>query len=249
VPVRPGPVGAATEHEIDAFYFGLSGDGHIGRVNLTHEYFFVTGDDSLNPLAQREVDIEAHMFFVEVSFDVDWWRPRASFLWASGDDDPLDGTGKGFDSILDNPNVAGGASSFWNRQSIRLLGTNLVQRLSPYPSLRTAKAEGEANFVNPGLLLWNVGADAELTQEVRAFLNVSYLRFQETGSLEPFVNQTVDHEIGWEIAISAVYRPNVTNNIQVAGGFGVFFPGDGFQDLYESDETLFSAFLQLILVY
>lgn len=249
VPVRPGPVGAAAEHEIDAFYFGLSGDGHIGRVNLTHEYFFVTGEDSGNPLAQREIDVEAHMFFLELSFDVDWWRPRASFLWASGDDDPLDGTGKGFDSILDNPNVAGGAGSFWGRQSLRLLGTNLVQRLSFYPNLRTAKAEGEANFVNPGLLLWNVGADAELMQELRASLNVSYMRFQETGSLEPFVNQAIDHEIGFEIALSAVYRPNLTNNIQVAGGVGIFFPGAGFEDLYESDDTLFSAFLQLILVY
>lgn len=249
VPVRPGPVGAAAGHEIDAFYFGLSGDGHIGRLNLTHEYFFVTGEDSLNPLAQREVDIEAHLFFVEISFDVDWWRPRASFLWASGDDDPLDGTGKGFDSILDNPNVAGGAGSFWGRQSLRLLGTNLVQRLSFYPNLRTAKAEGEANFVNPGLLLWNVGADTELLQELRASLNVSYLRFQETGSLEPFVNQAIGHEIGWEIALSAVYRPNLTNNIQVAGGVAVFLPGQGFEDLYESDETLFSAFLQLTLVY
>ncbi|NUN53740.1 MAG: hypothetical protein HUU06_13285, partial [Planctomycetaceae bacterium] len=94
------------------------------------------------------------------------WLSRAATLavlaaaaWTcsplGGDDDPLDGTGKGFDSILDNPNVAGGAGSFWGRQSLRLLGTNLVQRLSFYPNLRTAKAEGEANFVNPGLLLWN----------------------------------------------------------------------------------------------
>jgi len=249
VPVRPGPVGAATDHQIDAVYFGISGDGHIGRVNLTHEYFFVTGQDSYNPLAQQKVDLEAQMFFLEVSFDVDWWRPRASFLWASGDDDPLDGHGRGFDSILDNPNVAGGASSFWSRQSIRLLGTNLVQRFSLYPNLRTSKFEGEANFVNPGLLLWNVGADLDLTQEVRAFVNLSYLRFAETGSLEPFVNQTIDHEIGWEVTLSAVYRPNLTNNIQLAGGIGIFFPGDGFRDLYESDRTLFSAFLQLILVY
>ena len=86
-------------------------------------------------------------------------------------------------------------------------------------------------------------------QELRASINVSYLRFQETGSLEPFVNQAIDHEIGFEIALSAVYRPNLTNNIQVAGGVGIFFPGAGFEDLYESDETLFSAFVQLILAY
>ena len=111
------------------------------------------------------------MFFVELSMDVDWWRPRASFLWASGDDDPFDGSAKGFDSILDAPNVAGGAAGFWNREAIRLLGANLVQRFSLYPNLRTAKGEGEANFVNPGLLLWSLGADADLTQEVRALVD------------------------------------------------------------------------------
>jgi hypothetical protein len=249
VPVRPGIVGAAEPHDLDVFYMGFSGDGHIGRVNLTHEYFFAFGEDSLNPLAQREVDVEAHMAFVELSFDVDWWRPRASFLWASGDDDPGDGTAKGFDSILDNPNVAGGQGSFWVRQSLRLLGVNLVQRFSPYPSLRTAKAEGQANHVNPGLLLWTLGADAELTQEVRASLNVSYLRFSETGALEPFVNQPIDAEIGWEVSLAALYRPNLTNNVQLAGGLGVFFPGRGFADLYESRSTLYSLFFQLTLVY
>ncbi len=249
VPVRPGPIGAATPHDLDVYYLGLSGDGHIGRINLTHEYFFAFGEDSMNPLAQQEVDIEAQMFFVELSMDIDWWRPRASFLWASGDDDPLDGTAKGFDSILDTPNLAGGASSFWIREAIRLLNVNLVQRFSVYPDLRPAKAEGEANFVNPGLLLWNVGADAELTQEVRGLFNVSYLRFSETGSLEPFVNQSIDHEIGWEVTLTALYRPNLTNNIQFIAGASVFLPGDGFSDLYESDDPLYSLFFQMILVY
>jgi hypothetical protein len=249
VPVRPGPIGAAANHKVDAYYFGLSGDGHIGRVNITNEYFYVTGRDSLNPLAQQDVDIEGHMFFVELSVDIDWWRPRASFLFASGDDDPLDDTAKGFDSILDAPNVAGGASSFWIREAIRLLNVNLVQRFSVYPDLSPAKAEGEANFVNPGLLLWNVGVDAELTQEVRGLLNVSYLRFAETGALEPFVGQTIDAEIGWEATLTALYRPNLTNNVQLIGGLSVFLPGEGFEELYESNDPLYSLFLQLILVY
>lgn len=249
VPVRPGIVGDATDHQLDVYYVGLSGDGHIGRMNLTHEYFFAFGKDSMNPLAQQQEDIEAQMAFLELSVDVDWWRPRASFLWASGDDDPFDGKAKGFDSILDNPNIAGAVSSYWIRQAIRLLNVNLVQRFSPYPDLRPAKAEGEANFVNPGLLLWNLGVDAEVTQEIRASANVSYLRFSETGSLEPFVNQDISNEIGWELTLSALYRPNLTNNVQLAGGVGILFPGDGFADLYGTRETLYSAFLQLILVY
>jgi hypothetical protein len=51
------------------------------------------------------------------------------------------------------------------------------------------------------------------------------------------------------VTLTAVYRPNLTNNIQLAGGLGIFFPGSGFEDLYEKSGTLYSAFLQLILVY
>ena len=99
----------------------------------------------------------------------------------------------------------------------------LVHRLSPFPSLRSSKLEGQANFVNPGVLFWTVGVDAELND--------------------------IDGEIGWEANVGLIYRPKLTNNIQVASGLAVFFPGGGFTDIYESDDELFSAFVQLTLVY
>ena len=37
---------------------------------------------------------------------------------------------EGFDTILDQPNFAGGPFSFWNRQQLPLFGVNLNQRLS-----------------------------------------------------------------------------------------------------------------------
>jgi hypothetical protein len=173
-----------------------------------------------------------------------------SVLFASGDDDPTDGTAEGFDSILDNPNFAGGTSSYWIRQSVRLLGVGLVHRLSAFPTLRSSKLEGQANFVNPGIWFWTAGVDAEVAAEVRASLNLSYLRFAETAVLEPFLNQNdVDKEIGWEVTLNALYRPKLTNNVQLLGGLSVLFPGAGFQDIYESGDPLFSAFLQVTLVY
>lgn len=250
VPVRPPLLGDADPHAIDAVYLGLSGDGHIGPINLTHEAFLVVGSDSRNPLAGRPVDIFAQMLFVEVSLDRDWLRPRLSLLWASGDDDPLDGTARGFDSILDNPNVAGGGSSFWIRQGLRLLGVGLVHRFSAYPTLRSSKTEGQANFVNPGLLLLNAGLDADLTAEFRASLNLTHLRFAAPGALEPFLHQEdIDGEIGTEVTLSGFWRPLLTNNLQCAFGLSCFFPGAGFRDIYESGETLFSAFFQFTAVY
>ena len=250
VPVRPPILGDADPHRLDVFYLGFAGDGHIGRINVTHEYFFAFGEDSRNPLAGRGVDIAAHMLFVELSIDYDWIRPRISFLWASGDDDATDGTARGFDAILDNPTFAGGVNSYWIRQNLRVLGVGLVHRLSAFPTLRSSKLEGQANFVNPGIFFWTAGVDAELTAEVRASLNVSYLRFAETGALQPFLNQNdIGSEIGWEATVSATYRPNLTNNIQLTGGLSFFFPGDGFSDIYESSDVLYSGFLQVTVTY
>ncbi|NJN14732.1 MAG: hypothetical protein HC813_03745 [Planctomycetes bacterium] len=79
---------------------------------------------------------------------------------------------------------------------------------------------------------------------------MSYLRFARTGSLEPFLNQNdVDEEIGFEVTLAAQWRPNLTNNFQVAGGLSVLFPGRGFGDLYESRDPLYSLFLQLTVTY
>jgi hypothetical protein len=250
VPVRPAVIGDADPHRLDIVYFGFAGDGHFGRLNVTHEYFLAVGQDSDNPVAGRAVDVFAHLAFVELSMDFDWYRPRLSLLWTSGDDDPTDGTARGFDGILDNPNFAGGANSYWIRQGLRILGVGLNQRLSAYPSLRSSKLEGQANFVNPGLWMATAGVDAEVTAELRASLNVSYLRFAETGVLEPFLNQNdVDGEIGWEFVLSGQWRPKLTNNIQIAGGLSVLLPGAGFADLYESRDLVYSAFLQITLVY
>ena len=70
------------------------------------------------------------------------------------------------------------------------------------------------------------------------------------GSLEPFLNQgSISEEIGLEATLSAVWRPNLTNNVQVAGGLSLFLPGSGFEDLYEKDDALYSLFVQLTLTY
>jgi len=250
VPVRPPILGDAREHDLDAVYFGWAGDGHVGRLNVTHELFVAVGRDDHNPLAERPVDLFAQMFFLEASVDFDWLRVRGSFLWASGDGDPFDGTARGFDAILDNPNFAGGSNSYWIRQGLRLLGVGLVHRLSAFPTLRSSKLEGQANFVNPGLYFLNAGLDAEVTAELRASLNVSYLLFQDTEVLETFLHQNdVSRDLGGEITLSAQYRPLLTNNVQLAAGLSVFFPGAGFEDLYESGDVLYSLFVQCTLIF
>ena len=232
--VRPALIGSAREHDVQAGYVGFNGDGHIGILNLSNSYYFAFGRDEFNPIAGRKTDIRAHMAAVEASIDRDWLRYKASFFFASGDNDPTDGKAKGFDAILDDPNFVGGPFSYWNRQGFGLVstGVGLVQGNSLLPSLRSSKIEGQANFVNPGVQIFNIGVDAELTQTVKAVFNANYLRFHRTEPLEyALLQPRVRHEIGGDLSLGVIYRPLLINNITFTFGGNLLLPGKGFKDI------------------
>ena len=233
--VRPALVGSVTPHSIHAGYVGFNGDGHIGFLNLTNSYYFAFGEDTFNPIAGRRTDIRAHMAAVEASIDRDFLRYRASIFYASGDKDPLDDKAAGFDAIFDDPNFVGGQFSYWNRQGIRLVSTEvgLNQPNSLLPSLRSSKTEGQANFVNPGIWIYNLGVDAEVTQTIKAVFNANYLRFDRTEPLEYVLFQPrVRHEIGYDLSLGVVYRPLLINNITFTFGGNILLPGRGFHDIF-----------------
>lgn len=233
--VRPALIGDVRPHAIKVGYAGVNGDGHIGRLNLTNSYYYAFGRDDRNPIAGRPVHVSAQMAAVEGSVDKDYLRFRGSFLWASGDKNPTDGQANGFDAIFDDPNFVGGQFSFWNRNGIRLTqtGVGLVQPNSVLPSLRSSKIEGQANFVNPGIFIYNAGVDVEVTQRIKAIFNVNYLRFHRTESLEYVLFQPrIRHEIGWDYSVGVAYRPLLINNLTFTFGASTLKPGRGFRDIY-----------------
>lgn len=241
--VRPAPVGIVQPHSIRAYYYGLTGDGHIGPLNVNHAFYQVLGEDKLNPIAGRPMNINAQMAAGEVSLDKDWIRFRTSLFYASGQRNPLSGTARGFDAIFDNPNFAGGFFSFWEREGIRLTGTgvDLVPGGSLLPSLRTSKIEGQANFDNPGLGLWNAATDFDLTPRLKAVVNLNLIRFMDTQPLELLLFESNIHAgVGADSGIGVVYRPALSENITVSGVFNAFFPFQGFRDIY-SGQTLLAV--------
>jgi hypothetical protein len=238
--VRPALIGDVRPHAIKAAYVGLNGDGHIGRLNLTHSYYYAFGHDEQNPIAGRPVHISSNMAALEASLDRDYLRFRGSFFFAQGDKNPTDSKGNGFDAIFDDPNFVGGQFSFWNRNGIRLTqtGVGLVQANSILPSLRSSKIEGQANFVNPGIFIYNGGIDAEITQRIKAVFNVNYLRFHRTEPLEYILFQPhIRHEIGWDLSLGIAYRPLLINNITLTFGAATLKPGRGFRDIYTTANT------------
>ena len=233
--VRPALIGDVRPHAIKIGYLGINGDGHLGRLNLTNSYYYAFGRDDRNSIAGRPVHVSSHMAAVEASIDFDYLRYRGSFFWAQGDKNPTDGQANGFDAIFDDPNFIGGQFSFWNRNGIRLTqtGVGLVQPNSLLPSLRSSKIEGQANFVNPGIFIYNAGVDVEVTQRLKAVFNVNYLRFHRTESLEYVLFQPrIRHEIGWDYSLGVAYRPFLINNITMTFGAATLKPGRGFRDIY-----------------
>ena len=191
------------------------------------------------------------MVALELSIDRDWRRYKGSFYFASGDDNLRDDRSRGFDSIVDVPFFAGGGVSLWNRQEIRLTGTAvaLTQRFSLNPSLRSSKDEGQANFVNPGLMIFNAGFDAELTPKMKVSSNLNVLSFVHTEVFEAVLFQSdINRFIGTEFSVGAEYRPWLNNNVILAGGAGYLLPGAGFRDIYTS-KNLFSTFFETKLTF
>ncbi|MGH9875771.1 MAG: carboxypeptidase-like regulatory domain-containing protein [Pyrinomonadaceae bacterium] len=233
--VRPALIGDVRPHAIKVGYLGLSGDGHLGKLNLTHAYYYAFGRDDRNPIAGRSVRVRSNMGAVEASVDHDYLRFKGSFFFAQGDSNPTDGKATGFDAIFDDPNFVGGQFSYWNRNGIRLTqtGVGLVQPNSILPSLRSSKTQGQANFVNPGIFIYNAGVDVELTQRIKTVFNVNYLRFHRPEPLEYVLFQNrIRHDIGWDYSLGVAYRPFLINNVTVTFGAATLQTGRGFRDIF-----------------
>jgi hypothetical protein len=267
--VRPSPIGLVVQqgqacgsvagcvpplvkqHSVRAYYLGLNGNGHVGRWNVSNAFYQALGYDTFNPIARQRVSIDAQMAALELSRDHNWLRFKASFFWSSGSSNPQSPVARGFDAIFDNPNFAGGFFSFWNREGIRLTGSGvgLVGSDSLIPSLRSSKIQGQANFVNPGLFLWNVGTDIDVTPKLKSFVNVNLIRFQHTAPLETVLFQSPIHAgVGADSSIGFNYRPPLSDNIVLTGGVSMFNPWQGFKDIY-TGETLFSLFANIRFLF
>lgn len=258
--VRPAPIGEAKPHDIQATYLGEAGLGHFGKINVDHAVYFVFGRDSMNPIAGPDpllregdsVTIRAGMAALEVSYDRDWLRPRIGFFYATGDRNPRDRTARGFDSIFDSPAFAGGGFSFFNRLGIRLAqtGVALVERGSLLPSLRSSKDEGQPNYVNPGIQLATVGLDVDVTPRLKAIFTGNYIRFDAVEPLEEVLFQgNISHDLGTDLSAGLRYRPFLSNNVTIVGGLATLIPGQAFEDIYETKDPLYHAFMNVILQF
>lgn len=233
---------AGDRHPLNVAYFGFHGDGRIGSWAIDHAFYQALGHDSFNRLARRDVDINAQMAALELSRDRDWLRYRGSLFFASGDKDLNDDKANGFDMISDNPNFAGGGFQFWTQQATALSGGRgiLTNKFSLLASLRN-KFTQRSNFVNPGLLLANAGADLRVTPKLKITTNLSYLRFARAGVLRQLTNdQRIDNRIGVDLSVGVKFRPFLNENMAYVVGLSTLFPQGGYARLIGSTRPLVS---------
>lgn len=252
--VRPAMLGDVQPHRYHVSYFGYSGDGHIGRWNLSTSTYLALGHDEHGALAHQPQQIRAAFHASELSRDFSWVRARATLLLASGDKDPYDGRASGYDAILENPQIAGADTSFAIRQGLPLIGGGgvaLSGRNGILPSLRSSKDEGQSNFVNPGLALLGVGADLDVLPQLRVFGNLSYLRFMETGVLAALRAQPLpSHELGVDAALGMHWRPYYNQNLVINSSLAALRPGKALRALYgERQGTLYSVIFNMVLSF
>jgi hypothetical protein len=256
-PVRPALLGTLRGREYDVVYLGYNADGRLGRVNLTGSFYWALGEDRDSFFTGRAAEINAQFAAVEASYDRDWMRLRLSGAYASGDSDPYDDTEGGFDAIFENPVFAGADTSYWIRQTIPFAGggraVSLNGRNGILNSLRSSKEQGQSNFNNPGLVLLGVGADFDLTPELRLSANANHLWFENTSNLETLRNEgSIPKDIGFDLSASAIWRPKATQNIVMRLSAAALLPGDGFKDLFDKlgrGQSFFSVLANVVLTY
>lgn len=256
-PVRPALLGDLRGRDYDVVYLGYAVDGRVGRINVTGQLYGAFGEDRNSIFTSRPADIAAYFAAAELSYDYDFMRFRLSGLFASGDGNPDNDTEGGFDAIFENPIFAGADTSYWIRQTIPFAGggraVSINGRNGILNSLRSSKEQGQSNFNNPGTILAGVGADFDLTPEVRVSTNMNHLWFHKTDTLQALRNEgSIPTDIGWDLSVAGIWRPKATQNIVFRLSAAAFDPSDGFSDLFAQSgdaDIFYSVLFNAILAF
>jgi len=259
--VRPARVGTLRLHDLDVNYVGIVGQGRWGPLDVSHATYAAFGSEEHNPIAGRRKEVVATLFAVEASLPRGRARYRLGTLISTGEDEVSDTRAAGFDAIVDGSDFAGGPFSYWSRTGLALpqTGVQLKGPASLIPNLRSSRLEGQANFVNPGLILVNVGTEVRITPRLTGVANGNYLWFHNTDSLEQLLFQnSIDTSIGLDLGAGVVYR-KAGGGLVVAGGLTALLPTIGFDDVFRSfchvpgcghgRKKLYNAFLELRVAY
>lgn len=228
---------------LNVVYLGFTSDGHVGRLFVLPTAYLAFGTDDFNPVAGQETSVSAFMAGIELAYPKNWLTYRAAAFVASGDSDPDDDSATGFDSILDNVGLFGGATSFV------VGGASFFTRPNSFLPAGRVAASGlgtRANFVNPGIQLLNAGLDAVVSPRIFAQLDYNYFRF-----FEPAAAGLADDEaaLGQEINAALRFRAFLNENLVFQVGGSAFLPGTAGEALLGASDTILTGNVALLALF
>jgi hypothetical protein len=249
-PDVPAAFGLDARHDSDIVYLGASGDGHLGRLNLTAALYYALGNETPGPLSDAGTRVRASFAALELSRDFDGLRLRLSALHASGDADPQDRRATAFVGLNSSPLFAGADASFFFHQRLPLTGTlDLKQRDRLFDDLRSGAAGAASSSLGPGLNLTGLGTDFDVSPRLRLSLDVNQLWFAEVAPLALVTGRTgLVKNIGQDLSLDAFFRPFDSQNLILRFSGAVLEPGRGYRGLY-GNGTPYSFLMNLVLTY
>lgn len=213
----------------------------------------------------NDMNINAYLAYIDIAHTMLEGKltVHTGLFYGTGDEDPFDDDAEGFDSISDNVNVWGDRGIIIddrisvNFASVRALGlarqasVTVVNDDSPYTSLRDR--DDSSNFINPGIIAWNLGATVKPIESLDVNTNFTYFWWESTDVLEDVLtvnnalNATLDpnsngkyrteglnHDIGFEWSVDANYALN--KNFSLFSGAALFWWDDEMKKFFGDDD-------------
>ena len=233
--VRPDPDGNFQPHTVNVGYFGCGGHGHWGRYNLTHQFYWAFGHDSMNPLANRPQTINAQMAAIEGSYDRDW----VGFVSRSSMPRAMAASTARRRRVLTRS-----STNRTSRQPVQLLEPAANPAAGRQPDATTeawsqifdpARSRGRQTSSILACLLPTFGMDFDVTPKLKIINNYNLIWFDKTSVLQQFLFQgNINSFVGFDVGLGCEYRPLLSENVIFVGGVQMLIPGQGFRDIYDS---------------
>jgi len=226
------------DRELDVAYLGAAHYGMVGPFATTAAFYYAFGEDDnavFNPAESQ--DISAFHFVADVGYPIGKHTPHVGIFYTSGDDDPNDGDAEGFDSIYDTIGVWGNNGIIIDDR-INLGSLTVLRNNSAIPSLRDFYES--ANFINPGVLAFNLGFVSNWTDKFATDVNLTYFQWNETAVLEAALGTDVGDNVGWETNVSSTYKWNDNLSFTFAGA--VLFPDEDMEAIYGDNDNLYNIY-------
>jgi len=245
--------------QVSATYFGAAVNGVLGRMDLSAGVNYANGTDGNNLLTGTAQQINAGMGFIKADYPINYWKPHAIFLVATGDANAKGTTASGWDSVNDGTNLFGGQFSFFEGNNVvgTFNGANifLSRGNSVVPSLRNGNQS--SNFVNPGLVAMGVGLDVQLHPKVALTTNLNSFSFQQNPqSVFGAINAKLPNIIGSgthflnEANFGLFIRPGLADDFEINTGLSFDWFDQGMANaLFGGQTYVESAIIRFTLTY